>query len=268
MLMKKRYTIIVFLLAVAFLSSCFSARRGISGRGAEAEVVDLSSINRQYADAENVTYNFSFNFSQSGGSSMSGFGKMQIILDSSILVSLRASFGLKLAEICLMRDSARVYVPARKGYKALGYKELTNKYGLPFDYHSYECLLLANLFSYPFFVPIDSSKFWEDDGLVYLNNIYAKDDPKKLYVRHKVNLREDDCLVSKVEVNDYLLGRAYRINYADYEIADSLLFAHEIQIAYRAKDSVGVRLKSKNVRFNSAELKTFKVPSDAKSLNF
>jgi hypothetical protein len=214
----------------------------------------IENLNRNYIDFKTFSAKIKVQYQDSKGKNQDVTAIVRIIKDSTIWISLTASFlNIEAYRVLIKKDSVILLnkLDREVQYRSLDYlQEVTE---IPFDYKTLQDLLVGN----PVFV---------DSNIVY----YKKTDDQILfsmvgkYFKNLLTLSSDNFYLthSKLDDVDISRSRTADLTYSDYENKTGFNFSTYREITVSEKNRLDIRLNYKQYEFNKDLSVSFNIPKN------
>jgi len=214
----------------------------------------IDNLNRNYIDFKTFNAKIKVEYQDSKGKQPDVTAIVRIIKDSTIWISLTASFlNIEIYRVLITRDSVILLNKQDREvqYRSLDYlQEVTE---IPFDYKTLQDLLIGN----PVFV---------DSNIVY----YKKTENQILFsmvgifFKNLMTLSSDNYYLTHSKLDDVDLSRSRTadLTYADYENKTGFNFSTYREITVSEKNKLDIRLNYKQYEFNKELSVTFNIPKN------
>jgi hypothetical protein len=213
------------------------------------EKVKSISINKFTADYENNRTKESYNIN----------GYMNFKVDSAILISVRAYFGIEAAKLLFLPDKFKFYNRLQKNF-------YDNKFPSLFNFGNGYCNIskLQQLFlGYVIFDDSLASKKEINNSETEISGFTVNRDKDSIFynfIVSKKDLRLRKLILSSKKYNLKIEGE-----FLKYAIYKSLKLPKEIKIKYQDKDNdFSADIQIKKVEFNQVQKFSFKIPEGFK----
>lgn len=220
----------------------------------EAVKKTIENLNRNYIDFKTFSAKIKVQYQDSKGKNQDLTAIVRIVKDSTIWISLTASFlNIEAYRVLIKKDSVILLnkLDREVQYRSLDYlQEVTE---IPFDYKTLQDLLVGN----PVFI---------DSNIVY----YKKTDNQILfsmvgsYFKSLITLSSDTYALmhSKLDDVDITRSRTADLTYAEYENKSGYNFSTYREITVSEKNRLDIRLNYKQYEFNKELSVSFNVPKN------
>lgn len=214
----------------------------------------VENLSRNYIDFKTFNAKIKVKYQDSKGRNQDLTAIVRIIKDSTIWISLTASFlNIEAYRVLITKDSVILQnkLDREVQYRSLDYlQEVTE---IPFDYKTLQDLLIGN----PVFI---------DSNIVY----YKKTDDQILfsmvgkYFKNLLTLSTDNYYLihSKLDDVDMSRNRTADITYSDYENKAGLNFSTYREITVSEKNKLDIQLNYKQYEFNKELSVSFNIPKN------
>ena len=214
----------------------------------------IENLHQNYIDFKTFNAKIKVQYQDGKGKNQDVTAIVRIIKDSTIWISLTASFlNIEAYRVLITRDSVILLNKLDKEvqYRSLDYLQDVTE--IPFDYKTLQDLLVGN----PVFI---------DSNIVY----YKKTDDQILfsmvgkYFKNLLTLSSDNYTLthSKLDDVDIARSRTADLTYADYENKSGFYFSTYREITVSEKNRLDIRLNYKQYEFNKDLSVSFNIPKN------
>ena len=229
----------------------------------------IDSVYAKTANFETLSFRFVAKYSDNENN-LSLYGSTKIIRDSVLYIKISLGLGITVAEIYATPDSFIIYFPIKNNYLAGNSLLLLDYYGIPLDFSSFQNILIARFFPYPYFIDINNYAFGFDnaDSTYFFKNIvYNKSEPDKIDVEHNFLINES-FLVEQFHINDYVLYQDLVCKYSKFSSYDNIFFPSNLDLTLLSIDPFHLNLINKKVIFNEDIDINFIIPENAENITY
>jgi Domain of unknown function (DUF4292) len=214
----------------------------------------IENLNRNYIDFKTFSAKIKVQYQDGKGKNQDLTAIVRIIKDSTIWISLTASFlSIEAYRVLITKDSVILLnkLDREVQYRSLDYLQDVTE--IPFDYKTLQDLLVGN----PVFV---------DSNIVY----YKKTDDQILfsmvgkYFKNLLTLSSANFYLthSKLDDVDISRSRTADLTYSDYENKAGFNFSTYREITVSEKNRLDIRLNYKQYEFNKDLSVSFNIPKN------
>ena len=263
--------ILIFLVSIAMLSSCRSAKKIQSAIAKKDSVVVQNShgkedstrfINETFQRIKTKQINFT-TFSakvnvdyktEDKNYDVNAFVRMY--KDSVIWISVNAIFGIEALRAYITRDSVKILDKQSKEYTSRAVSYLQEVSALPLDLATLQDLIIGN----PVFLDSNIVNYRRSDNEITLLSVGEWF--KNLFT---INEKNNEIEHIKLDDADIIRNRTCDLTYSDYENKKGVNFSTKRKISITEKKNLDIKLEFKQYDFNEPLTFPFSIPKNYKT---
>lgn len=214
----------------------------------------IDNLNKNYIDFKTFNAKIKVEYQDSKGKQPDVTAIVRIIKDSTIWVSLTASFlNIEIYRVLITKDSVILLNKQDREvqYRSLDYlQEVTE---IPFDYNTLQDLLIGN----PVFMDSNVVYYKKTENQVLLSTVGK-------FFKNLLSLSDDNyrLMHSKLDDVDMARNRTADLTYNDYESKSGFNFSTYREITVSEKNKLDIRLNFKQYEFNKDLSVSFNIPKN------
>jgi len=216
----------------------------------------MASLRGHYIDFKTFSAKIKVEYEDNKGKKPELTANVRIIKDSTIWISLTATFlNIEVYRVLITRDSVILLNKQDKEVQFRSLDYLQDVTEIPFDYTTLQDLLVGN----PIFMDSTVVSYKKLDDQVLISTVGK-------YFKNLLTLSADNFLLlhSKLDDVDVTRNRTADITYSDFENKNGVDFSTYRGITVSEKNKLDIRLNFKQYEFNKELSVSFNIPKNYK----